>query len=161
MKHAPKLTVEIIPTSLHGKNPRTVMGKATWERCRERVCEDAGNRCEICGGVGKHHKVEVHERYVYDEAVRPPCQRIVGLIALCPDCHAVKHLARTRLVARQQRDPSIYESALRHLASVNQWNADRVKDYLAEVQNEFRRREALGVWTQDFSPLLGASRPGV
>lgn len=94
----PKLTVEVIPTSLHGKNPRSVMGRAMWERKRKLVCEAAGNRCEICGGVGKRHPVEIHERYEYEETCVPPCQRVVGLIALCPDCHAVKHLARTRMV---------------------------------------------------------------
>jgi hypothetical protein len=44
-------------------------------------------------------------------------------------------------------DPSIYENALRHLASVNGWDAERVNDYLAEVREEFQRREALGEWT--------------
>ena len=63
----PRLTVEIIPTSLHGKNPRTAMGKAMWERQRKRVCEAAGDRCELCGGVGKRHPVQIHERYEYDE----------------------------------------------------------------------------------------------
>lgn len=105
MGSIPKLTVEIIPTSLHGKNPRSVMGRAMWERERKLVCEAAGNRCEICGGVGKRHPVEIHERYEYDETCAPPCQRVVGLIALCPNCHAVKHLARTRMVAVQQGDP--------------------------------------------------------
>jgi hypothetical protein len=84
MSGAPKLTVEIIPTYLHGKNPRTVMGKAAWGRHRKRVCEAAGNRCELCGGVGKRHPVEIHESYEYDETSRPPCQKVVGLIALCP-----------------------------------------------------------------------------
>ena len=83
---APRLTVEIIPTSLHGKKPRIVTGRALRERQRKLVCEAAPNRCEICRGVG--HKVEIHERYEYDETRRPPCQRVIGLIALCPDCHA-------------------------------------------------------------------------
>src|SRR5689334_11202026 len=109
---APKLPVEILPTSLHGHNPRTVMGKPSWERHRRLTCDAASNRCEICGGVGKRHPVEVHERYEYDETSQPPCQRLVGLIALCPDCHAVKHWARTRQVSRERGDLSIYEHAL-------------------------------------------------
>ena len=158
MRAQPRLAVEIIPSSLHGKNPRTAMGKAIWERHRKRVCEAAGNRCEICGGVGKRHPVEIHERYEYDETSAPPCQRVIGLIALCPDCHAVKHLARARQVARQRGDPSIYESALRHLASVNDWDAEHVKVYLAEVREGFLRREALDELTQDLT-LLGTSQP--
>jgi hypothetical protein len=60
-------------------------------------------------------------------------------------------------VARQQGDPSIYERAVRHLARVNDWNAEQVRAHLAEVRAEFRRREALGEWTQDFSPPLGTN----
>ena len=74
-----------------------------------------------------------------------------------PTATRVKHLARTRLVARQQGEPAIYENALRHLAHVNEWDDQRVRTYLAEVQAEFRRREALGEWIQDFSPLLDTS----
>jgi hypothetical protein len=160
MGTVPKLTVEIIPTSLHGKNPRTVLGRTTWDRQRKLVCEAAGNRCEICGGVGKRHRVEIHERYAYDETCTPPCQRVIGLIALCPDCHAVKHLARTNRVSVEQRDPAIYENALRHLARVNDWDPEHVKSYLAETTETFRRREALGAWTQDFSLLIASDQPG-
>src|ERR1700739_2271001 len=130
MTEEPRLTVEIIPTSLHGKNPRTAMGRAMWERQRRQACEVAGNRCEICGGIGKRHPVEIHERYEYDEPSRPPCQKVVGLLPVSPACHAAKHLARTRRVARQQSDPSIYEHALRHLARVNDWDDQLVRVYL-------------------------------
>lgn len=153
MVDPPNLTVEIIPTSLHGVNPRSLMGRAAWDRIRRQVAAEAGNRCEICGGVGPSHPVEVHERYEYDESVRPPCQRIIGLIALCPDCHSVKHLARTRLIAREQNDPAIYERALQHLAQVNGWDPSTVQTYLTKTAGDFQRREALGRWTHDFSML--------
>jgi hypothetical protein len=87
--------------------------------------------------------------------VVPPCQRLVGLIALCPDCHGVKHLARTRLVSIEQGDPSIYENALRHLAAVNGWDDARVQAYLSEANELLQRREALGTWVQDFSAFPG------
>lgn len=119
------------------------------------VYQAAGYRCEICGGVGKRHPVEAHERYEYDEKSQPPCQRLVGLIALCPPCHAVKHLYRTRAVSIEQNDPTIYEDALRHLAEVNGWDDTKVQTYLAEVREEFRLREALGPWTHDFSAFPG------
>ncbi len=154
----PRLAVEVIPTSLHGKNPRSINGKAWWERNRKATYEAAGYRCEVCGGVGKAHRLEAHERYEYDESGSPPCQRLLGLIALCPACHAVKHLYRTRIVATQQGDPSIYEQALRHLAGVNSWTPAQVDAYLAEVGVEFRRREALGPWTYDFSTYSGSGR---
>ena len=84
MTGEPRLTVEIIPTSLHGRNPRTAMGRAMWERQRKLVCEAAGNRCEICRGSAGRHPVEIHERYEYDETSRPPCQKVVGLSPCAP-----------------------------------------------------------------------------
>lgn len=151
----PRLTIEIIPTSLHGKSPREVNGKAWWDRNRKRAYQAAGYRCEICGGVGKRHPVEAHERYEYDETSQPPCQRLVGLVALCPACHAVKHLYRTGAVSIEQNDPSIYQDALRHLAQVNGWDEAQVHAYLHETHKTFLRREALGQWTHDFSAFPG------
>jgi hypothetical protein len=151
----PISTVENIPTSLLHMNPRTVKGKAWWERNRRKLYEAAGHRCEICGVVGKRHPVEAHERYDHDEASRPPCQRLLGLIALCPSCHAVKHLYRTHAVSIEQGDPSIYENTPRHLADVNGWDDTQVQGYLAETRETFRRRESLGPWVQDLSPFPG------
>ena len=130
-------------------------GKAWWDHNRKKVYEAAGHRCEICGGAGKGDRIEAHERYEYDEACRPPCQRLVGLIALCPDCHAVNHLYRTHAVSNQQGDPSMYGNALGRLAQVNGWNGAQVQAYLGETHESFRRREALGPWVYDLSAFPG------
>ena len=154
------LTVEVIPTSLHGKNPRQVFGQRWWDQQRRAVYRKAGYRCEICGGVGSRHPVEAHERFVYDETVTPPCQRVIGLIALCPQCHAVKHLYRTGEVSIEKNDPHIYQRALDHLARINGWDATTRSAYLAQVRADFKRREALGPWAQDFSALMGVQPSG-
>ncbi len=130
-------------------------GENWWDRNRKKAYQAAEFRCEICGGVGKRHPVEARERYEYDEASNPPCQRILGLIALCPACHAVKHLARTHAVSVEMGDPSMYQNALGHLAEVNGWDEGRVQAYLADTHETFRRREALGAWVQDFSSFPG------
>lgn len=153
MNAAPRLTTEIIPTSLHGKNPRTHFGPKWWDQARRKVYVAAGYRCEICGGKGDRWPVEAHERYSYDETAVPPVQHITGLIALCPACHAVKHLYRTHAVSREQGDPSIYDNAVAHLARVNGWDEAQVQAHLDETQATYRHREALGPWTQDFSAL--------
>jgi hypothetical protein len=150
---APRLTVEIVPTSLHGKSPREVLGKAWWDKRRRQAYAAAGYRCEICGGVGPRHPVEAHERYEYDQQARPPVQRVLAIIAVCPACHAVKHLYRTHAISRERGDPAIYQAALDHLATVNGWDPGQVRGYLDEVRAEYLRREALGRWTQDVSAL--------
>jgi hypothetical protein len=102
--------------------------------------------------------VEAHERYSYDKLVRPPCQRVVGIVALCPDCHAVKHLYRTASVAAGTGNRFIYERALAHLKDVNGWHDEQVEEYLAQVQEDFLRREAIGPWAYDYSGVESLSR---
>lgn len=148
-----RLTVEIIPTSLHGQNPRTHFGREWWDATRKVAYTAAGYRCEICGGRGPDHPVELHERYSYDEHARPPVQRITGLVALCPDCHAVKHLYRTSAVAAENHDPAVLGNALRHLREVNGWTGQQLDRYLAQVRRDYERREGLGPWTADYSAL--------
>jgi hypothetical protein len=113
----------------------------------------AGYRCEICGGCGTEHPVELHERYSYDEHARPPVQRITGLIVLCLACHAVKHLYRTSAVADVNKDPAILENGLRHLREVNGWTGQQLDRYLRQVRRDYERREALGPRTADYSAL--------
>lgn len=149
----PRLAVEIIPTSLHGQNPRTHFGHQWWDATRKAAYAAVGYRCEICGGRGPDHPVELHERYSYDEHARPPVQHVTGLIVLCPDCHAVKHLYRTSAVAREKHDPDVLDVALRHLREVNGWTEQQLNRYLAQVRRDFERREAVGSWTTDYSAL--------
>ncbi len=150
-----RLLTEIIPTSLHGKSPREVKGRAWWDRQRKKAYAAVGSRCEICGGTGPRHPVEAHEVYGYDEAARPPVQRVLRLIALCPDCHSVKHLYRTAAIARERNDPSVYQAALDHLARVNGWSKEQVRAHLRETREVFERREALGPWITDLTALGG------
>lgn len=149
----PRLQVEILPSSLHHKSPRETLGRAWWNGVRRQVYAAAGNRCEICGETGDRHPVEAHEVYSYDELASPPVQHVIGLIALCPACHAVKHLYRTYAVSRERGDPSIYEDALAHLAQVNKWDGAQVRAHLEETRITYERREALGPWHQDFRAL--------
>jgi hypothetical protein len=152
----PRLTVEIIPTSLHGQNPRTHFGRQWWDATRKAAYSAARYRCEICGGRGSRHPVELHERYSYDEHARPPVQRITGLIVLCPACHAVKHLYRTGAVAAENNDPAALDAALQHLREVNGWSKQQSDRYLRQVRGDYERREALGPWTADYSALSPA-----
>ena len=149
----PRLTVEIIPTSLHGQNPRTHFGREWWDATRKAAYAAAGYRCQICGGRGPGHPVELHERYSYDDHAQPPVQKITGLIVLCPACHAVKHLYRTSAVSAETDDPAALDDTLRHLREVNGWTGQQLHRYLAQIRREYERREALGPWIADYSAL--------
>lgn len=52
-------------------------------------------------------------------------QKLLGLIALCPSCHKVKHIG----VAQVQGKLRI---TLKHLAKVNKWTIEKAEEYAKE-----------------------------
>lgn len=137
----PRLTIELVPKNQWGMNLRSELPTGQWNRLRRSVYKDADYKCEICTGIGPKHPVECHERWDYNEATRT--QTLLGLIALCPACHEVKHIGRTQAVGRM-------EQALQHLMDVNGWGADRAFEYVDEAFGVWHRRSQEG-WTLDIS----------
>lgn len=110
MSEPMKLTVELVPATSWGDNLRSHFKTSEWDRLRKACYEQAGHKCEICGGKGRRHPVECHEIWHYDD---DQCvQTLKGLIALCPSCHEVKHIGRAMAVGFGDR-------ALAHLVKVN------------------------------------------
>ena len=142
-----KLTIELIPSSLFGVNLRTALPSSEWDRLRREVYAAAGHRCELCGGRGPRHPVECHERWEYDEEKH--VQRLVGLIALCPACHEVKHFGFATVRGRG-------EIALAHLMRVNELTREQALAHVAHANEEWARRSA-HPWTQDTSWLQARS----
>ncbi len=58
---------------------------------------------------------------------------MIGLIALCPDCHEVKHMG---LAGMRGRD----KNAAAHLARVNQWTPVQTDEYLRQVWEVWAER---------------------
>lgn len=142
---------------------RSEVTPAEWEVCKRFVKDRSGNRCEICGGKGRKWPVECHEIWGYEEACeRPNCtacwfdgkrnvQRLIGLIALCPMCHAVKHIGRTQAVGA-------LEGAVRHIMRVNQWSYPDAEAYLEAVFEQWARRSEQ-LWELDISYLTEVLGP--
>lgn len=105
-----KLEIELIPSSSWFNNVRAVLTKKQWDILRVQVYDQAYHMCEICGGVGDQHPVECHEIWSYDDSSL--IQKLEGMIALCPDCHMVKHFGLAQIQRRG-------EKALKHFMKVN------------------------------------------
>jgi len=86
----PKLTIELVPGPNWKWNLRSELSQAEWDALRKRVYQKAGYQCEICGGKGSKHPVEAHEKWMYLDG-DPGTQTLVGIEALCPKCHMVRH----------------------------------------------------------------------
>jgi 5-methylcytosine-specific restriction endonuclease McrA len=76
---------------------------------RKRTYRQANYRCQVCGGRGSKHPVECHEIWHYDDENK--IQKLMGLIALCPSCHQVKHIGLAQIQGKG-------EEANRHLALI-------------------------------------------
>lgn len=118
---SPRLSVELVPRDSSGKNLWNVLRPRDWNRLRKRTYELAQHRCEVCDGVGAKYAVACHERWEFEEW---SCtQYLLGLIALCPACHDVKHIGRAIDMGR--RVP-----ATAHLRDVNRWSRKQAERYL-------------------------------
>jgi hypothetical protein len=137
------LTSELVSQSCWFSNVRDHVDKATWDVLRRATYKKAGYRCEVCKGRGDKWPVECHEVWHYDD--QSLVQKLVGLVALCPSCHAVKHLARAQI-------DGVYEEALEHLGNVNKWSKAEVDAYVAGVWETFHWRSQQQ-WTLDLTYL--------
>jgi len=132
------LTIELVPATSWGANLRSVLPKEDWDRLRKSTCRATGYRCEICRERGPAHPVECHERWKYDDAAG--VQRLVGLVALCPSCYAVKHLGAEALVK---------------LMRLNNWTAAVAREYVDLVFEIWEMRSAVE-WRLDLSWLTAS-----
>lgn len=144
-ENTPRLLLELVPATNWGWNLRSELKKSEWDRVRGVVYERAGHVCEVCGGKGRKWPVECHERWHYDDEAG--VQTLVGLEALCPPCHEVRHMGRAISVGNGER-------ASKHLGKVNGWNPEQVAVHVNQafaVWHERSRRS----WSLDLSWLDG------
>lgn len=141
-----RLEIELVPKSCWWSNVRSQVTTAEWEVCKRFVRQRSGGRCEICGGKGPKWPVECHETWQYDDDAE--VQTLVGLIALCPDCHAAKHIGRTLKVGPEVQAQRI----LSHIMTVNRWGYAHLESYLETVFAIWSIRSTL-TWGLDVSYL--------
>jgi hypothetical protein len=118
----PVLTIELVPKTAWFSNLRSELTPSQWTTCKNFVRKRSGDRCEICGGRGPRWPVECHEIWNYVDVTR--VQRLDGLIALCPDCHMVKHIGMAEV-------RGLMPEALMHLMKVNEWDEGDAYQYVA------------------------------
>ena len=138
-----KLTIELVPASSWFNNVRAVLTRSQWDVLRKQVYSQAWDLCQICGGVGPKHPVECHEIWHYDD--KKLIQKLVGMIALCPDCHMVKHIGLAQV--RNKGD-----KAIKHLMKVNKLSKKEAEKYVKESFEIWAKRSSKN-WKLDISIL--------
>jgi len=142
----PKLTVELVPQSQWEFNLRSELRPRDWDKVRKATYAAAGYKCEVCGGVGRKHPVDCHEIWMYNDANH--VQSLMGLIALCPSCHEVKHFGLAVHLGNEAR-------ARRHLGKVNGWTPAQVEEHLQRAFQTWRERSK-SQWSLDISWIANA-----
>lgn len=138
-----KLTIELVPRSSWMNNVRAVLTAKQWDSLRRIVADKAWNVCEICGGVGPKHPVECHEIWEYNE--KAGIQKLAGMIALCPNCHSVKHFGFARISGREER-------ALKHFMKINGLQKKEAEKAITAAFELWAKRSILE-WKLDLSIL--------
>jgi 5-methylcytosine-specific restriction endonuclease McrA len=124
----PKLVCELVPAKTQYINLRKELSALEWDYVRKNCYRNAGYVCEICDDNGKNqgrnHPVECHEKWEIDHEKR--IQTLTGVIALCPECHQVKHAGLAHINGRMPH-------VLAHLVKVNQWTLIEAMEHVNEA----------------------------
>lgn len=98
------LSMPNIPKPLHGLNPRTIMGRASWDVKRREVYASTGHHCAACGvhksEAKKFQRMEAHEVHEIDYG--KGMAEVLEIVPLCHFCHAFIHSGLTRMRARKK-----------------------------------------------------------
>ncbi len=140
----PRLSVELIPKKTWGVNLWSILRQSDWRRLRKPACEASGFRCAVCRGVGTKGRIECHERWDF---VEWSCTQVLtGMIALCPECHQVKHIGRAIIHGRG-------DEAKHHLLTTNEWSTKQMARYLDLIFDLALLRDLEVRWYVDLSWL--------
>lgn len=138
-----KLSIELVPATSWLNNVRAVVTQAQWDYIKSQVYSKAYYQCEICGGTGDKHPVECHEVWSYDN--KTSVQKLERMIALCPQCHQVKHFGFAQTQGRGM-------TAMYHLMSVNELTWKKAEAYVKAAFKVWEERSRK-TWTLDISIL--------
>lgn len=136
-----KLTFESVPEECWFANLRSVLSPSDWDRVRKDAYRRSGFQCSVCGKKGR---LEAHEKWEYDE--ERALQTLKDVVALCPDCHSVKHISRTYLVGKG-------EAAMEHFMRINGCSQIEYHEALRKMNEEYLRRNKVEGWITDISWL--------
>jgi len=118
-----KLTIELVPKTTWYINLRKELSKSDWDFLRKLTYKKANHTCEICGKKDEINPIECHEIWKFDDVNR--IQILEKLIALCRNCHQVKHIGLAQATGN-------YEKAFNHLMLVNNMSFKEAEHYIGE-----------------------------
>lgn len=139
------LFVDLIPSTAWFSNLRSEISPSEWKSVQQKTFNLANMHCECCGGQGRKHPVECHERFTYNSTSH--VQTLISTIALCPSCHKATHFGMAKILGLENM-------AEAQLQKVNKWNREQTATHISEAFNEWQIRSQQK-WILDARWLIG------
>lgn len=150
-----KLEIELIPETCFYSNLRKSTIQKNWDIIRKQCYKDANYKCEICGSDGKNQIFETrgsidgslncHEIWEYDDVNH--IQKLRGFIALCNDCHMIKHIGFAQI--QESKGLLDMNALIKHFLKIN--NVE-ISDYEKHYTQSWKIQEERSkhVWKTEF-----------
>ena len=104
-----------------------------WNILRKMTYERDNHQCHICGI--KNVVLDCHELWEYDEH---HIQTLSDVVALCKNCHRVKHIG----LAELKSTPEEFARLIQHFCTVNHCDVERFYDEKFEAMMLFHTRSS-------------------
>lgn len=142
MTNKTKLYIELVPSTCFFSNVRSCVSRKRWNQIRSQVCSQAWDICRICQSSSEQ-SLDCHEVWDYDDAKQ--IQKLIGMVALCKNCHRVKHFGLAQIRGKA-------EKAFQHLMQVNRWSQKQADKHIKQSFEQWADRSQKK-WKLDISYL--------
>lgn len=136
------LEIELVPEKCFFSNIRSVLSKSQWTILSRQIRSTAYDICQICGASEKQ-PLHAHEIWSYNDLEK--IQKLEGMIALCVDCHSVKHMGFANLQGKG-------DIAFKHFMIINELSFQQAQKYIEEAFTTWNIRSQYS-WKCDISYL--------
>jgi hypothetical protein len=150
-----RLTIELIPGPLWGRNLRSRegIGPWRWRKLRQSLINERGDQCAICRSRKKPHG---HEIWGFHEMKRVGTATLKGVEIICQNCHDIHHWGRTKaLINAGFVDTKRHNELKRHFRKVNRCT-QREFDIHAKLALRIWREQSFKKWNIDWGDFHGA-----
>ena len=138
-----RLEIELVPESAWGNNLSKTLPKKDWDKLRDACYERAGHACVICGKSGE--TLDAHE--VWDFHSPSKTQTLIDIVALCKQCHGVKHIKNTTRLGYEKQ-------AKEHFMRINKCDGMAYAAHYMDAEYLYNQRNQVDKWTL-VAPTLG------
>ena len=134
-----KLKIDLVPSTAWYSNLRNKIPKEEWDKIRKQSYADSNHKCAICDA---DEKLNCHEIWEYDD--KKHIQKLKGFIALCDDCHMIKHIGFAGIQA--SKGLLDMNKLVEHFMKINSINREEFDKHHEESFKVWRERSK-NKWT--------------